>query len=57
MMSEWQRIEVGQRDNPRCLTYTPYIDPPDERIRICPADLIWTHSMATHWMPLPEPPK
>lgn len=52
----WRSIEEAPKQNPRCLTYTPECNDPDDAVRVCPSGLIRTHSEATHWMPLPEPP-
>ena len=53
---EWQPIETAPRDNPRCLTYTPDRLCESDAISICPQNLLYTHSEATHWMPLPAAP-
>ena len=47
---QWRLIETAPKDE-TVLTYSPSYG-----IRRCPEGLVHTHSEATHWMPLPEPP-
>ena len=54
-VSEW--IKCSERlPAERCLAFTPS-DHPEIRYRIVPERILKALSEATHWMPLPKPPK
>lgn len=70
-MTEWRDIESAPRDGTRVLVYAQ-LNPPEkwhESIRDMPPFMcvagyhpdggwcVCTEREATHWMPLPEPPK
>lgn len=58
-MSEWQLIDDDTPKDKPLLLYAPaenLSDHPDQKSEMRVA-LVWHWCWATHWMPLPEPPR